>query len=227
MTFTPRSLQGHPVNHRLLLVSLALGAGLAVAPGARALPLLSEVLYDGAGSDDGQVFVEIHGAPGTSLVGFALEGVNGFDGGVTVSVDLSGVVPANGFFVVADLQSGGGTLVPEADLLVDFDLQNGPDSVVLRQGGVAVDALGYGSFGAGDVFAGEGSAAPDASPGESLARILADVDTDDNAADFEVLDAPTPGTGALAIPEPGAALLLAAGLALLAAAPRSVRGRAA
>jgi hypothetical protein len=35
------------------------------------------------------------------------------------------VIPADGLFVVADEQSGGGTLVANADLLASFDFQNG------------------------------------------------------------------------------------------------------
>jgi hypothetical protein len=201
-----------------LACALALAAPLA-APRALALPLLSEVLYDATGADDGLVFVEIYGAAGTSLEGYVLEGVNGTDGSVTVSVALGGAIPADGVFVVADAASAGGTLVPEADLVLNFDLQNGPDSVVLRDAlGAAVDALGYGEFLPGEVFAGEGSPAPDAPAGSSLARVFADVDTGDNAADFAVLDVPTPGTAPLStVPEPGAALLVLTGLAGLGA----------
>ena len=80
-----------------------------------------------------------------------------------------------------------------------------------------VDAVGYGSFGAGEFFAGEGAPAPDAPAGSSLARRFADVDTDDNAADWLMLDVPTPGAAPLVgVPEPSTAVLFAGGLALLA-----------
>ena len=64
------------------------------------------------------------------------------------------------------------------------------------------------------VFAGEGAPAPDAPAGSSVARVFADVDTNDNAADFAVLTAPTPGTAPIeaALPEPSVALLLYLGL---------------
>jgi len=209
------------------LISLAAGAALLAAAPARALPLLSEVLYDASGADGGLVFVEIFGAPGTSLDGFVVEGVNGFNGEVTVSVALSGAIPEDGLVVLGSEVSGGGSGVPGADLVADFDLQNGPDSVVLRdpEGGVA-DALGYGDFGPGEVFAGEGRPAPDAPAGSSLARRFADVDTDDNAADFAVLETPTPGSASLAVPEPEPRALAAVALAVVGALRWGRRARA-
>jgi hypothetical protein len=195
-------------NHFLL--ALALGAGLA-APHARAVQI-SEVLYDATGSDNGKVFVELWGTAGTSLDGYKLEGVNGGDGAVGPTLTLTGVIPADGFFVVADTD-GTAAQVANVDLVLNFDLQNGPDSVVLRDAlGNALDSLGYGVFGATDVFAGEGSPAPGAAAGQSLARVFANRDTNDNAADFVLLDVPTPGSGPLAAPEPSLAAVL--GLAL-------------
>jgi hypothetical protein len=206
MNFDPR--------RRALPIGLVLSALLS-AGAAPALPVLSEVLYDASGADDGALFVELHGAPGTSLDGYRIEGVNGADGSVTQTLELSGAIPEDGLFVIADGTSGGGTLVAGADLVLDFDFQNGPDSVVLRDAlGAVIAALGYGAFEAGEVFAGEGSPAADPPAGSSLARVFADVDTDDNAVDFAALEAPTPGSAPLStVPEPAGALLLAVGLA--------------
>ena len=186
---------------------------------AGGLPLLSEVYYDAVGSDDGRSFVELYATPGTLLDGMVLEGINGSNGAVTPSVALSGTTGIDGLFVVADQSTGGGTLVSGADLILNFDFQNGPDSVVLRDAaGSVLDALGYGVFGAGDVFAGEGNPAPDAPADSALARLFADIDTNDNLADFGVA-VPTPGTASFAVvPEPGSALLLGVGLMLLARA---------
>jgi hypothetical protein len=192
---------------------------LGLAPAAaQALPRISEVFYDALGSDDGLSFVELYGAPGTRLEGYALEGINGANGASGPSLALSGAIPADGIFVVADALSDGTSLVGDADLLLDFDFQNGPDSIVLRSGATTFDAVGYGVFAAGEVFAGEGEPAPDPAAGASLARAFADVDTGNNAADFVALAAPTPGSAPLlAVPELASAPLLGAGLAGLAA----------
>jgi len=201
----------------LLVLSLA---PLPVA----ALPLLSEVFYDAVGSDDGLSFVEIYGVPGTSLAGFSIEGVNGSNGSVTDTLVLAGEIPADGIFVVADAAGDGTSSVAFADLLLNFDFQNGPDSVVLRNAAGVVDAIGYGDFDPGEVFAGEGAPAPDVSAGSSLARRFADVDTGDNAADWGTLAAPTPGSAALlAVPEPSAGALLAAGVVGIAGRARRRR----
>ena len=211
--------------HRLPCWILLLGVANALAPTpALALPVISELLYDAVGSDDGHGFVELYGTPGTSLVGLRIEGVNGSGGAIGPVLTLSGVIPADGFFVVADDFAGGPTLVANADLMLSFDFQNGPDSIVLRSDAAVFDAVGYGVFAAGDVFAGEGSAVAAAPAGASVARVFADVDTNDNAADFAVLATPTPGSGALApVPEPAAVLLLGLGLAGLGASGRRAR----
>lgn len=205
------------MNARLTLLTLS----FALVPhGAEALPLLSEVFYDAVGGDDGLTFVEIVAEPGFVLDGLVLEGVNGADGSAGPSLVLTGVVPADGLFVVADEASGGGTGVLGADLVAPFELQNGPDSVLLRSGTDVLDALGYGAFGPGDVFAGEGAAAPDAPGGSSLARVFADIDTDDNASDFELLAVPTPGSAPRSVPEPRVAALAALGALLIRARAR-------
>jgi hypothetical protein len=199
---------------RLGAVAAIAAAALAAGP-ARALPLISEVFYDAAGSDNGQSFIEIYGESGTPLDGLVLEGVNGANGSIGPVVTLFGVIPCDGIFVVADDLGDGTTLVPNADWIANFDFQNGPDSIVLRDDIEVLDAVGYGEFGPEEVFAGEGLPAPDAPAGSSIGRVFADLDTDDNFADFVVFDAPTPGSAELVVPEPATGVLLVSALASL------------
>ncbi|MEZ4332893.1 MAG: PEP-CTERM sorting domain-containing protein [Myxococcota bacterium] len=202
------------------IVSLPLAALVAASSSVGiALPVLSELYYDAVGSDDGESFVELYGAPGTLLDGLAIDGINGSNGAVGPTILLSGTIGASGLFVVADRRTDGTSSVVGADLLANFDFQNGPDSVVLRRDATVLDALGYGEFAVGEINAGEGAPAPGVGAGASLARRFANVDTDDNAADFVALASPTPGSAPLsAVPEPGSALLLGLGLGGLATA---------
>lgn len=202
-------------------LSLALFLLLVAPAGAGAGVTLSEILYDAPGSDDGKTFVELFGPPGFPLTGWSLEGVNGAGGGTTHHVDLSSLAfPGDGFLVVADSKAGESAIAGADFLVPDFDLQNGPDSVVLYRGSVRVDAVGYGAFGGSGFFAGEGSPAVDVPAGFSLARRYADLDTGDNSTDFAALAIPTPGEGdvasAVPTPEPGTILLFGGGVVLLA-----------
>lgn len=198
-------------RQRITQLALACSAVLPLA-GAQAQTIISEVLYDAAGTDNGNVFVELFGTPGTLLDGLLLEGVNGADGSVYRSVVLAGTIPSDGVFVIGDDSGDGTSLVSDVDLVREVDFQNGPDSIVLRDDVLILDALGYGDFGSG-VFAGEGSAAPDVSSGSSLARFDVAVDTHNNLADFMALDLPTPGSVPVsAVPLPPAAMLLLSGI---------------
>jgi hypothetical protein len=204
---------------RLALSCLALAAALPVTHAA-ANTVISELLYDVAGTDSGLVFVELFGAPGTVLNGLLLEGVNGTDGSIYQSVMLSGMIPADGVFVIGDDSGNGTTLVSNADLVLDVDFQNGPDSVVLRDSNGILDALGYGDFTAA-VFAGEGSAAADVAADWSLARDNPLLDSNDNLADFIGLSLPTPGiVPASTVPVPPALALFLSGCAGLAGVAR-------
>ena len=198
---------------------LAITAALAMSA-VQARTVISEVLYDAIGTDNGNVFVELFGDPGANLDGLLLEGVNGADGNVYSSIMLSGSIPADGVFVIGDDSGDGTTQVGNADLIMNVDFQNGPDSVVLRDAASILDALGYGDF-TGGVFAGEGSAAPDVPSGFSLARINPMLDSNDNIVDFISLDVPTPGSVPVsAVPVPPAVMLFLSGLAGLAGVAR-------
>jgi hypothetical protein len=189
-------------------------------PAVQAQPVISEVLYDAAGTDNGNVFVELFGPAGTLLDGLLLEGVNGSDGSIYLTVALGGTIPGDGVFVIADDSGDGSSFIPDADLIANVDFQNAPDSIVLRGDSGVLDALGYGDFSTA-MFAGEGSAAADAPGGSSLARFNPLVDTDDNLADFLVLDVPTPGTIPVsAVPVPPAVVMFLSGIMGLAGIAR-------
>lgn len=187
-----------------------------------AAPLISELFYDASGSDAGLAFVELFGSPGESLDGLVLDGVNGGNGSVYTSLVLSGVIPGDGVFVIGDDAGGGITSVAGADLVADVDYQNGPDSVVLRDAAGVLDAVGYGSFGASDIFAGEGNAVPGPSAGSSLARANPLLDSNDNSVDFIALTSPTPGNVPVvsSVPLPAAFWLFGAGLMAMTSVAR-------
>jgi hypothetical protein len=133
------------------------------------------------------------------------------------------MIPSDGVFVIGDDSGDGTSLVSGFDLVREIDFQNGPDSVVLRDGNLVLDALGYGDF-SGGVFTGEGSAAPDVPSGSSLTRINAAVDTDNNLLDFMALDLPTPGSVTVsAVPLPPAVMLFLSGILGLAGIARKQR----
>ena len=154
---------------------------------------IHEVLYDGPGTDGDDAFIEIVGAPGSSLDGWRLVGINGSNGDLYRDLDLSGaVIPADSILVIAT-SSAAGAVLEERDFVANVDWQNGPDAVQLRDStDTIVDALQYGD--AGEFNAGEGTPAVNASSGQSLSRDRASTDTDDNLSDFSPLDTPTPGS---------------------------------
>ncbi len=118
-------------------------------------PVINEILYDPSGADMG-CFIELYGPPGLDLTGYTLDAVNGSDGKTSAVASLAGhALGSTGYFVLAQdatvsVAAGSSKLVKTT-----ADLQNGPDSVVLKSGGAIVDALGYGSFSATQFFAGE------------------------------------------------------------------------
>lgn len=165
-----------------------------VAKTAPHIVLISEVLYDGEGTDKDS-FVELWGPPGASLAGYSLVGVNGNGGDLYNAISLSGKsIGDDGFFVIAYPEAME-SIRNAADLLdVKVEYQNGPDSIQVRFGSQVVDAFAYGTFGAGAVMAGEGTPAPKVSKaGHSQGRNEDESDTDDNLSDFLEFATPTPG----------------------------------
>lgn len=199
----------------ILLFALAVSSQLWTTP-AYAIPIISEVLYDGPGSDADDVFTEIYGAPGMLLDGWSLTGINGGDGAIYRVIDLSGVIiPTDGYLVITTASANIG-LSSLVDFIANIDWQNGPDSIQLRDPtGMVMDALQYGDAGIHNY--GEGAPAMAIIAGHSLARINPSPDTDNNQIDFVDLSAPTPGAGPYVneVPEPWSVSMLLTGIPLL------------
>jgi len=172
-----------------------------IAGACKPLPsgiVINELVVDTAGTPDTDTFVELHGPAGKALAGYRLVAKNGNGGATYATIALTGSIPADGFFVVAHPQASAAIHAVADQSDAHVDLQNGPDSLELRDAADAlVDAVGYGIFGASDSFAGEGHAAPTPALSRAITRDAASSDTNDNAADFRVA-MPTPGVAALA-----------------------------
>lgn len=165
--------------------------------------VLNEVYYDATDSDtDGNLFIELKGTPDGNIAGYKLVMVNGDDGKATatVTIPVGATISAEGFYVIADAKTNDpkATNVSKYDYIANFDPQNGPDSVQLVDGkGGLVDAVCYGATSAtvaeNKLAMCEGGAGPDASAGSSISRQPGAEDTNDNAADFVINVAPSPG----------------------------------
>lgn len=186
--------------------SAAAAVGAPPSTYAKPSPLpivINEILYDVPGEDtNGDVFVELRGTPGGDVGGFQLLFINGDDGKKMDDIVLPAglLVPEDGLLVIADGITGDlqHTHVAGADFLENFDPQNGPDAVqLLGADGGLVDALGYGGLKQTTAFNNlamlEGSAGPDAPVSQSVSRLPDAEDSNDNAADFVINPAPSPG----------------------------------
>ncbi len=169
----------------LVAPAIAAFAALCATPAvsARADLLLNEVLYDPAGADEGHEFVELWNPDSAAL---SLDGL-------TIEAG-DGARP--GSWDVIWRGAAGAAASPHAPLLIAGDallgsLQNGPDAVRLSRNGVVLDLLGYGELSAAALY--EGSPAPDAGSGQSLARLHDGADTRNNTADWAIESEPTPG----------------------------------
>lgn len=157
--------------------------------------VINEIDYDNPGADEAE-FVELYngGAEVIDLTGYVMELVNGNDGEPYGSVDLgaAGTIAPGNFLVVGngaailDLPAGA------AALELGRSIQNGaPDGVRVLIDGDVVDALAYeGAL----PESGEGMSPEEADVGEgSLARCPNGLDTNENSADFRLLETISPG----------------------------------
>lgn len=178
------------------------GGGESQAPQRPAKLIINEIIYDALSDElDGNLFVELVGDAESDIGGYKIVFVNGAGGAATETIDIpdNSIIADDGIFLIADSRTGAPTQtnIPGADFLDNFDPQNGPDCVqLLDDHGALLDAVGYGSPLPQNAQNGlacfEGAAGPDAPAGKSVSRTN-NIDTDNNAADFKILDSPTPG----------------------------------
>jgi hypothetical protein len=163
---------------------------------------INELLYDVSGSDtDGDLFIELHGSAGGDITGYQIVFVNGPDGVIKdlISLPDGAIIPDDGLYLIADARTGmpDRTNVPGADLIDNFDPQNGPDCVqLISADGALVDSLGYGEplveLAENGLPCFEGVPAMKTVSGQSLSRVEG-LDNDNNFIDFTFLDIPSPG----------------------------------
>lgn len=177
------------------------GQAFTIAPGTI---LLAEVMYDPTGSDDGLEWIELANATQTALDLSSLTlGAGGGDYTNTL-VQLTGVIPAGGTFVIGGPDSTPDNGTPIFDLVVDFspDLQNSgttADGVALfnlpisriTETSVPIDAVVYGETNLDGLIDETGMANPpevgDAPSGASIERL-------DLAGEWIIQTTPTPNS---------------------------------
>ena len=170
---------------------------LFLIPSAAASVVISEVLYDAEGSDEGQEFVELYNptAQDVDITGWKLEWGNGnYTDAWETEVTFEATLHAYSFYLVGEENVTG------ADIVADLDLQNGPDAVrIVDENDQIMDLVGYGEesdFNNSEYY--EGTPMYDVQEGHSIERKPGfedplhgnGQDTDNNIVDF--LDRETP-----------------------------------
>ena len=176
---------------------LALTSSITFA--SHAAIVINEIDYDQAGTDVAE-FVELFNS-GTSTVAldnYAVDLINGTTLSSYRSIDLSGFsIGANGYFVMC----GDASLVANCDYSFTTSggwFQNGaPDAIGLYENSNLLDSLSYEGtlppFTEGDML----TISDNNTDIVSIARILNGIDSNNNAADFQ-LGCITPGTANIA-----------------------------
>ena len=162
-----------PILVTLLIASCVYGS----VPSA---VVINEVYYDHPGSDKGFEYIELYCLCETdvSLEGWSLGLIDGRTGALRElwSAGAGLVLERGGLLLI-----GGDSCIVSPGCLLGGSIENGPDAVVLMQGGDEIDLVAYG---------GEG---PDCPAGRSLSRRPDGTDSGDSGTDF-VCSTPTPGT---------------------------------
>lgn len=183
------------------LVSTCIVAPQASAAADGSNAVISEV-YGGGGNKNAPFtndFIELYNPTGSAidLTGWSVEyfSSKGNSGG---KHELSGSLPAGGYFLIQEGGGGTGEPLPAPDAEGNLNLSGSKGSVKLYDAsGTEVDLVGY-----GEASLSEGSPTSSLSNTTSAQRDDTGTDTDDNAADFSAA-APTPkSAGGATVPDP-------------------------
>lgn len=172
------------------LVSTCIVAPQASAAADGSTAVISEV-YGGGGNKGAALtndFIELYNPTSTDLdlTGWSVEylSASGNSGG---KHELSGSLPAGGYFLIQEGGGDTGEPLPSPDAVGNLNLSGSKGSVKLYDAsGAEVDIVGY-----GEASISEGSPAQALNNSTSAQRDAEGTDTDNNAADFSAA-APTP-----------------------------------
>ena len=187
-------------------IALAAGTVSVVAPTASAAPDGSNVVinevYGGGGNSRSLYsndFVELYNPTDNDIdvTGWFVDRYSAA-GNIQQSVELSGTVPAGGYFLIQGKMGANATgALPTPDLVADtLDFGAKGAIAALRNGDTEIDRVGWGS-----ASAYEGRPARATANETSIQRKEVGVDTDNNADDF-IVAAPTPNSSGNGPAEP-------------------------
>ncbi|ACP33774.1 ExeM/NucH family extracellular endonuclease [Corynebacterium aurimucosum] len=182
------------------LVSTCIVAPQASAAADGSNAVISEV-YGGGGNKGAAFtndFIELYNPTSAdlNLTGWSVEylSASGNSGG---KHELSGSLPAGGYFLIQEGGGDTGEPLPSPDAEGNLNLSGSKGSVKLYDAsGAEVDLVGY-----GEASLSEGSPTKALNNSTSAQRDAEGTDTDDNSADFSAA-APTPKSGGSAAPQP-------------------------
>jgi hypothetical protein len=167
--------------------------------------VINEVQIEGAAGTGGveDDWVELYN-PTAQPINLASSSIQKVTAGGTVTRQaLSGIVPAQGYFLI--VRNGSSTapaLKNSADFLAGNSFSLASDNTIylvdnniaITPASIDAHVIDYVGFGAVNYY--EGATTTNPGRGKSLSRVPDGEDTDNNLADFDVLDTPTPKNSA-------------------------------